>query len=274
MIAEFLNSWTLFAPAYLTALSGAILLSLVGVFIVARDQLFLAAAVSQISMLGVAIALYLGWSNPGLLAVGLSVAAALFINQRAGQGGVTNQETTGWVFLLASALAILLLAKQPFSLKEVQAMTASTMIGSTTREAVTFGLLASSLLLCVFLVRDRLVLWLTDPVMAAAVGMRIGLWTMTAAVILGLSAGLMLRSTGLLFTFGCLVLPALAAKRLSRDTRGLFWIAPLIAFGAVLSGLVFAHEYDFPPGQGIVLILALVVLVSDWFMRLRQTLQK
>ena len=47
MIAEFLDSWSLFGPAYLTAIAGAVLLSLVGVFVVARDQVFLAAAVSH-----------------------------------------------------------------------------------------------------------------------------------------------------------------------------------------------------------------------------------
>ena len=222
MITEFLHSWPLFGPAYLTALTGAILLSVVGVFVVARDQLFLAAAVAQSSMLGVALGLVLGWASPALLAVAFSIAAAVFVNHRSAPGLHMSQETTGWIFLLTSALAILLLARQPFSLKEVQALTTSTMIGSTTGEAVLFASLGGMVLAGVFLVRSRLVLWLTDPVMAAAVGMRTAWWTLVVAVILGLSAGLMLRSTGLLFTSGCLVLPGLAAKRLSRNTAALF----------------------------------------------------
>jgi ABC-type Mn2+/Zn2+ transport system permease subunit len=251
MISEFIASWELFGPSYLTALAGGVLLSLIGVLVVARDQVFLAAAVSQSSMLGVATSLLLGWANPALLAVGCSVGAALFINHRRERGGSTNQETTGWVFLLA---------KQPFSVKEVQALTASTMIGSTGGEAGLFLAFGAALALGAFILRDRLVLWLSDPVMAAAVGMRLGLWAAGLAVVLGLAAGLMLRSTGLLFTFGCLVLPALAAKSLAREIRSLFWLAPVIAAAGVLAGLVLSHFYDYPPGQVIVVVLTLLAL--------------
>ncbi len=272
MITEFIDSWSLFGSTYLTALAGGVLLSLVGVFVVARDQVFLAAAVSQSSMLGVALSLLLGWASPALMAVGCSVGAALFINHRRERGGATSQETTGWVFLLASALSILLLVKQPFSMKEVQALTASTMIGSTSREAWIFA--ALGLLFAGFIVtqRQRIVLWLSDPVMAAAVGMRPGLWTAGLAVVLGLSAGLMLRSTGLLFTFGCLVLPALAAKNLTGEICGLFWLAPLIAATGVLTGLVVAHFYDLPPGPVIVVTLTLISLAAGVIHQIRQRL--
>lgn len=272
MIIEFIQSWSLFGAAYLTALAGAVMLSIVGVFVVARDQVFLAAAVSQSSMLGVAVALHLGWSNPALLAVGCSIGAAVLINRRADRGGATRQETTGWVFLIASALSILLLVKQPFGLKEVQALTASTMIGSTGREALLFAALAAGLFAVAGLQRRRLVLWLSDPVMAAAVGVRIGVWSLTAAAVLGLTAGLMLRATGLLFTFGCLVLPALAAKHLSSTVGGMFWITPVVAVLGVLPGLVLAHHFDLPPGQVIVVVLGVLVLAAATIQRFKTSL--
>jgi len=274
MISEFIHSWSLFGPAYLTALAGAVLLSLVGVFVVARDQVFLAAAVSQTSMLGVAAGLFLGWGNPAALAVSGSVVAAVFINHRARPGGVTHQETTGWVFLLASALSILLLVKQPFSLKQVQSLTTSTMIGSTMGEALTFAALGLALLGLVTAQRQRLVLWLSDPVMAAAVGVRIGAWSTGAAVALGLGAGLMLRSTGLLFTFGCLVLPALAAKNLSRNVAGMFWLAPLVAVAGVLPGLVVAHSYDLPPGQVAIVVLVVIAGFGSLVRSARENLSR
>jgi hypothetical protein len=82
----------------------------------------------------------------------------------------------------------------------------------------------------------------------------------------------MLRSTGLLFTFGCLVLPALAAKSLAREIRSLFWLAPVIAAGGVLAGLILAHSYDFPPGQVIVVVLTLLALGAGGIRQVRQRL--
>ncbi len=59
MIESFLASWDLFRDTYLVGWLLAVLLSLLGVFVVARDQVFLGAAVTQASTLGVALALAL-----------------------------------------------------------------------------------------------------------------------------------------------------------------------------------------------------------------------
>jgi len=55
MISGFLNSWSLFAPSYLAALFAGLLLSFLGVIVVARAQVFIAAAVAQASLLGLAL---------------------------------------------------------------------------------------------------------------------------------------------------------------------------------------------------------------------------
>ena len=60
MITRFLASWALFSHAYITAWLIGILLSLVGVLVVARDQIFLGAAVAQAATLGIAVAMVLG----------------------------------------------------------------------------------------------------------------------------------------------------------------------------------------------------------------------
>lgn len=53
-----------------------------------------------------------------------------------------------------------------------------------------------------------------DPTMAAAVGMSPRGWSVVSAIWLGAAIGLSIRVSGMLYTFGCLVLPALAARNL------------------------------------------------------------
>ena len=60
MIASFLDSWPLFQHAYVSGWLIGILLSLIGVLVVARDQIFIGAAVSQASLLGIAVGIWLG----------------------------------------------------------------------------------------------------------------------------------------------------------------------------------------------------------------------
>ena len=60
MIESFLASWDLFHLTYLAGWLIALLLSLVGVFVVARDQIFIGIAISQASTLGIAIGMGVG----------------------------------------------------------------------------------------------------------------------------------------------------------------------------------------------------------------------
>jgi hypothetical protein len=64
---------------------------------------------------------------------------------------------------------------------------------------------------------------------------------------LGLAVGLSIRSAGMLYTFGCLVLPALVAKNICREVRPMFVVAPAVAVGTATVGFVLANHYDDPP---------------------------
>jgi ABC-type Mn2+/Zn2+ transport system permease subunit len=266
MIESFLQSIPMFQQAYFTALLAGALLALVGVLVVAREQVFLGAAVSQASTLGVALALFFNLSQKLLPALGLALGAALVSGAPRRAGGASHEERTGWVFLTASSLSILLLAHQPHGLRAIQQVLASSLIGATAADVWMFGGLAAVVAAWFFAARRQLVLFVSDPVMAAAVGMRLGAWEWLTAALLGVSAGLAIYATGMLFTFGCLVLPALAAKNLCREIAPMFVVSPLVAVLAGVGGLVLANHYDLPPGQMIVALLC-GVLALAWLWR-------
>ena len=67
--------------------------------------------------------------------------------------------------------------------------------------------------------------------------------------------GLSIRVSGTLYTFGCLVLPALVAKHLVREVRALIWVAPALAVAAAVVGFVFANYWDTPPAHMTVALL-------------------
>jgi ABC-type Mn2+/Zn2+ transport system permease subunit len=252
----------MFSQSYLAALFAGLLLSFLGVIVVARAQVFIAAAVAQASLLGLALDTLLNTGQPAAFAVACAVLAALATGARAQRGGTSHEEITAWIFLVGASGSILLLAKHPNGLKLVQATMASSLIGAAAADVATFAVLAVVGGGVVLALRQRLVLFVCDPVMAAAVGMRIGAWSLALATALGLSTGLVIRSSGLLFTFGCLVLPALVAKNLCREAGTMFFVAPVVCVASVLTGLVLANHFDLPPGQLIVALLAALLVSS------------
>jgi ABC-type Mn2+/Zn2+ transport system permease subunit len=282
VIGAFLDSWPLFHTTYLTGWLIAFVLSLVGVWVVARDQIFLGVAVAQASTLGIAAALFLGgvsvagalgWLQTEAAAAALSVAAsvatALLTTRAQGARTETAEAVTGWVYLLAASVPVLLLAGNPHGLEEVHQLLFSTLLGATGTDLVLFGLLAAATVALVVLRAGPLLLFTLDPSMAVAAGLSPRRWNALLAVWLGVAVGLSIRVSGTLYTFGCLVLPALVAKHLVREVRALVWLAPAIALAAAGAGFVLAHSLDTPPAHTTVALLCVALPVAWGVRRLR-----
>lgn len=280
MIQEFLDSWPLFHNAYLSGWLISVLLSLVGVLVVARDQIFLGAAVSQASALGVAIGMLLGswlttdeeswWRSHvfyGVMGGVFSILAALLSTQ-SGKGGQreSHEAVTGWIFLLSLSASVLLMSHSPHGLEEVRSLLTSTIIGARGADVWIFALLNVVTLAGLFFYHRHALLVVMDPDMAQAVGLHVSHWNAGLSIWLGVLVGFSIHVSGVVYAFACLVLPALVAKNLSREVRTMFFLSPVIALGASVGAFILANYYDFPPGQTATVCLCLCLLFA-WTLR-------
>jgi ABC-type Mn2+/Zn2+ transport system permease subunit len=280
MITAFVDSWALFHNAYISALLVSGLLGLVGVLVVARDQIFIGAAISQASMLGIAagirmeevLGLEVATSRfgnllhsvlGGVVAVGGALATAV------GTAGRESREAiTGWVFLVGASLSVLIVAHSPHGLAEVEHLLASTIIGAGTIDVWLLSALLACSIAVTAIYRDTLLLTILDPEMARACGVRTDAWDRALAVWLAIVIATSIHVAGVLFAFGALVLPALAAKNLCREVREMLVASPLLAVTFTLAGLVIANAKDYPPGQMAVALYA-ALLATAWAWRAR-----
>lgn len=279
MIQNFVASWGLFHQSYLAGWLIILLLSLIGVLVVARDQIFIGAAISQASTLGVALTMgasvffpeeQFPWIHSTLVLSAMAVIFSVIAASITGHGGASGRESheaiTGWVFLISSSLSILLVSHSPHGLEEVHRLLSSSIIGATAFDVWVFGILTAWTAALLTIFYRKILLFSLDPSMALAIGMRIRTWNVMTSAWLGLAVGLSIRASGMLYTFGCLVLPALVAKNLCKEVRYMFLVAPIVAFVIGVIGFVLAHSYDYPPGQMTVFLLCLL-LVIVWFFR-------
>ena len=262
MLEDFLTTWELFQNAYLVGWLSSVLLASIGVIVVARNQIFLSAAIAQASTFGIAIGMLLGGVE-ALRMVGwlqsdafLSAAAVVFaimatLTTTLGQRVVREsvEAMTGWIFLFSSSVSILLLAHSPHGLEEIYRLLSSSLIGATRADAWIFSTLAASTILGLIAYHRRLLLVVLDPGLAVAMGMRRWVWELLIGTWLGVAVGLSMRSVGMIYTFGCLVLPALAAKHMCGEVRAMLVMAPVVAVIAALFGFILANHYDYPPAQ-------------------------
>jgi zinc transport system permease protein len=279
MIDDFILSWELFREAYLAGWLIGVMLSLIGVAVVARDQIFIGAAISQASTLGIAVAMWLGatvavghdyfWMQSDLFssimgAMFSIVAAVLTARGSAKYGRESHEAITGWIFLLSASASILVVSHSPHGLEEIYRLQSSTIIGATEFDVKLFASLAVLSALTIAMFHRKLLLLLMDAPMAAAVGMNVKAWSFAIAAWLGLAIGLSIRSSGMLYTFGCLILPALIAKNLCREVTPMFIFAPGISITTGIVAFVLANHYDYPPAQLAVGVLC-AALAAAWF---------
>ena len=280
MIAGFLDSWALFHDAYLAGWLIGALLSLVGVFVVARDQIFIGAAVSQASLFGIAVGMWSSylfaagaaswWDSELFHAVmgGLFAVLAAFITSRAAHRGgrETPEAVTGWVFLVSTSGSILLMSHNRLGMEEINRLLSSTIIGAHRQDVWIFlGLMVLSVLLLSLNYRS-VVLIALEPDMARVAGLRVGLWNGLLAAWLGIVIGFAIHVSGVVYAFASLVLPALVAKNLARTARSLFFIAPCTSLGTGVVAFILANHYDYPPGQTATACLC-VLLACAWLLR-------
>jgi zinc/manganese transport system permease protein len=279
VIESFLASWPLFHDVYIAGVLIALLLSLVGVAVVVRDQIFLGAAVSQASMLGIAAGIWAGAAVVGtpwewiesdtthsVLGGVFAVAGSLAVSLAATGVRESREALTGWLFLAGASLSVLVVAASPHGMAEVSRLLSSSIIGANVVDIAIVSLMLAGTLAVLALRLRPLLLFLTDADTAQACGIAVARWDRLLAVWLGLAVAWSIHVAGMVFTFGLLVLPALVAKGIVREMRSLVFVAPAVATVAAAAAFVLANAWDLPPGQVAVAILC-VAQLATWPLR-------
>jgi len=265
MLEEILSSWELFHLSFLAGWLSCLCLSLAGILVVAKRQVFLGAALSQASIFGISLVLVLEaveffGLDEEMISHG---AAVLFSLLGAGlvyflaRKGRSHNEICSLIFLLCASGAILLVSGSPHGTDEVHSMMASSLLGATDHDVwILVGTFAVLLILGFWKYRE-LGLFLIDSQTASAVGLSLRLWDFGSAAVVGFVVGFCLKVTGLLFTFGYLVLPVLAGRELIKRLSLLPMMSCLIAFSTCTLAYLITVVKDLPPAQVAVFLLCL-----------------
>jgi ABC-type Mn2+/Zn2+ transport system permease subunit len=200
------------------------------------------------------------------MAVAFSLLGALVTSRWGENGRESHEGITGWVFLISASLSVLIVSHSPHGLEEIHRLLSSSIIGATVADVWVFGglsLFTAGLLLLLY---PEILLFTLDPPMALAVGLRVKHWNLATSAWLGLAVGLSIRVSGMLYTFGYLVLPALIAKNVCKEVGSMFLVAPAVGVGIGILGFCVANHYDYPPGQMTIALLC-AGLALAWIFR-------
>lgn len=263
--------WTLFGDALATGAWLGLVLPWLGVLLLLRQQVFVAAAIGQAANLGVALAMAFaalfgacplhvsGASSPAWVVAAsvLPAVLAAWAALRAGDGTRAAIEArSAVVFLVGSAGAMVALANQPHGAQELQRLFLSSLLSAGPTDAWLAAGAAAVVAAALWSRPRALVAWAADPRTARAHGVPTRRLDFAAAIVVGVVVGQALLATGLLYTFAAMTLPVFAARGLARSLRGVVLLAPVFGVGGQAAAFALAHRFDLPPGQVAVLVYA------------------
>jgi ABC-type Mn2+/Zn2+ transport system permease subunit len=250
---------------------------LVGVFLVMRRLVFMGVALPQISSTGIAIALSLPlWfgfkltdhgsqSAHALAIVGstiftLTAILVLAFLERRGRG--LPEGRLGAAYVVASALSILLLSKNPYGEIGWLDLLKGEVITVSNFDLVLTAATLALVLAMLGLFNKELLLVSFDREMATILGKNVVFWDVLLYLLIGLTVSMAVLSVGPLIAFGFLLIPALMAHLFARNMRAFTTLASLIGGTAAFLGFWIAYQWDLPVGPTDVVLLGVFYAIA------------
>ncbi len=260
--------WDLSSNSYLTMWFMGTTLALLGIPVVAREQVLLGAGLVQAGTLGVAIGVALNFitdthakgAEP-IIAASVAIMAASLLASHPPKRERPDA-IAGWLFLAGSSGSVLLIFGKPVFGEVLSKIQSSSILYSTGVDAVVSVLTCLVTVIAAVLSGRRVVLAVWDADLSRSLGLKPSLVNALLAVWTGLVLAVSLQATGALFTTAMLVLPALLARRLVPSLNWMPWAAVAFALIASTAGMGIAFDQGLPPAQVSVGLLVVALLLA------------
>ena len=279
----------LFPYAILGSILAGIICSFLGVFVVSQRAVFLGAALTQVSIAGVAFSFLhlinleqLIASTLGITAIENSflhhfehtffsllfaIIAVLIFSQSYKQKLLTQDSTLGIIFVIAIAIRIIFIQKSPIAeVSEIESILKGDILFIGMSEFYTLLVILISVFLIFMLFYKQLKFVTFDAETATAHGLNAQLWLLLFYLTVGVGISLTTRFVGDVFTFAFLILPASVGILLASRVSRVFLIA--IFVGAIVPpiSIYIAFILDVSSGPTAV-VIAFIVFVSIYILK-------
>lgn len=247
--------------ALVAGLLVALIIPVMGSFLVARRYSLIADSLAHVSLAGVGAGLLLGFA-PIAAAIPVTVVGALLLEwlrqkkQLSGEVGLAILMSGG----LALAVVFINLAKG--SKTDFTSYLFGSITTTTSADLITMGIAAATIL-AIILFNYRALLHIAfDEDSARIAGYKVSFLNYLLAAMTAVMAVLSLRIVGGLLISALLVIPVVTASRFARSFMQTILLAIAFAIIAVIGGLLIAFYAGIAAGGAIVLTAITLLIIS------------
>jgi ABC-type Mn2+/Zn2+ transport system permease subunit len=245
-------------PFMQRALAAALLLgplcALLGVFVTARRMAFFSDTISHAGLVGVALGFWLGLTNLTLplVAVSLTIAAAIFWLRE------NTELLTDTIMALllsgsvAAGIIIMSLLKTPP--RDIHGFLFGDILAVGWQEVILAAVLAAVVAVGAFSKLNEFGLITVQEELAQVSGVPVRRLNYIFVIGLTFAVALSIRLLGIVLVTALLVIPAAAARNVSRNLRQHIVWSLLLGFAGGFAGTVLSYQMNLPTGPTIVLV--------------------
>ncbi len=247
--------------------------SVFGVFVVLKRMVFIGVTLSEVAAFGVAFALVHGLPPfAGAALFCLLVVAILAYPYEFTR--LPRDTILGAIFIFASGMSILLVARSGFGLEKVKAILYGNLLFASNTDLLTICAVMLPALLAIWLFYRPILYSFLDRESAITLGISAWRYELLFFVFLGLTVAAASRIAGVMLVFCYLVVPAATALLLARHLLQGMLLAVLAALFATVMGIATSYQADLPPNQLIAVISCAFLLLALLYRQLRNRLSR
>jgi manganese/iron transport system permease protein len=235
--------------------------AVVGAFVVLKGMSFVGDAVSHSAFPGVVLAYLLGLP----IILGGAVAAigtALGIGALTRRSGLRADAVIGVLFAGMFALGVALFSSIPNYVGDLFHFLFGDVLGISFADLISLAVLASLLLLIVWVLWKELLFATFDPLGAGAAGLPVRRLDDLLLVLIAVTIVVSLQAVGIVLVVAMITTPAATAQLLVKRFGQMIALAALIGVTSSLVGLYVSYALDIASGASIVLTETFAFLVA------------
>lgn len=254
--------WRFMCNALLAIIIIAPLFGLTSTMVVTGRMSFFSDALGHSAFTGIAIGCICGISMPTLVAVIFAVAFALLFSFVRSKSNQTADTLIGVISSAAVALGIFISTLGGNSFTKYNNYLVGDILSVTPVEIGCLAIVFFAILIFMLLCGNRLTLSAIHPALASSRGFSPAVYQTAFSTAVAVVVTLSISWVGLLILNSLLVLPAAAARNVSRNLRQYHAFSVIFAFVAGLGGLIVSYYLGASAGAAISLLLVIIFIIS------------
>ena len=240
-------------------LSGAVG-GLLGSVAVLRQLSFFSDALGHSALLGLTLGVVLGL-DPTLVLIPFAVLFALVVSTLVQRSRLPADALLNIIYSSSLAVAVVVLSRFPRYAGSLQTLLFGDILGVSSRDLLLAVLLVVVAVVLGFNLRAQILLSLDEP-LARSRGVAADVQRLLFVILLAMVVALAIKAVGVLLISAFVVIPASAARLLSRSFNSYLLLSSCLGAGGAVLGLVASAAFNLPSGPSVVIVQLLSFLTA------------